>query len=128
MESNEKLKETDIKNRTCYYFNDIIKIEDLDLDNSLIEGNSYKYISVYNISSKNLIVKPLSIRFDKIIGFNRVYDGTRYLHLFGSEKYDSIYNTIRYSISAKSGISYIVSHNYVKIKVDPNNSLPLEKQ
>ena len=28
MESNDKLKEVDIKNYTCYYFNDITKIED----------------------------------------------------------------------------------------------------
>ena len=37
MESNDKLKEIDIKNRTCYYFNDIIKIEDFDRDNTLID-------------------------------------------------------------------------------------------
>ena len=33
MENNDKLKEIDIKNRMCYYFDDIIKIEDYDLDN-----------------------------------------------------------------------------------------------
>ena len=38
--------------------------------------------------------KPLGIRFDKIDGFIKVYDGTRYLVLFGSEKYDSIYNRL----------------------------------
>ena len=27
MESKDELKETDIKNGTCYYFDDIIKIE-----------------------------------------------------------------------------------------------------
>ena len=32
MESNDELKEIDIKNRTCYYFDDIIKIEDFDFD------------------------------------------------------------------------------------------------
>ena len=76
-----------------------------------------------------MIVKPLRIRFDKIDGFIiiRVYDGTRYLVLFGSEKFDSIHNSIRYLISAKSGITYITSHNYVKTKVDSYNSLPLEK-
>ena len=30
MESNDKLKETDIKNCRCCYFDDIIKIEDFD--------------------------------------------------------------------------------------------------
>ena len=36
MESNDQLKETDIKNRTCYYFDDVIKIEDFDPENILI--------------------------------------------------------------------------------------------
>ena len=39
--------------------------------------------------------------FDKIDKFIKVYDGTRYLVLFGSEKYDSIFNRIRYLISGK---------------------------
>ena len=33
IESNIELKETDTKNRTCYYFDDIVSINDLDLDN-----------------------------------------------------------------------------------------------
>ena len=36
MDSRDKLKEIDIKNRTCYYFDDIIKIEDFNLDNVLV--------------------------------------------------------------------------------------------
>ena len=41
----------------------------------------------YDISYKSLIgSKPLRIRFDKIEGFIRIYDGTRYLTLFGTEK------------------------------------------
>ena len=40
---------------------------------------------------KTLIgAKPLCIRFDKINGFISVYDGTKYLVLFGVEKYDLI--------------------------------------
>ena len=50
MESNDKLKEIDIKNRTWFYFGDIIKIEDFDHDNILIDENSYENILVYNIS------------------------------------------------------------------------------
>ena len=37
MESNNKLKEISFKNRICYYFDDIIKIEDSDIDNILID-------------------------------------------------------------------------------------------
>ena len=50
---------------------------------------------VHNILYKTLIgAKPLHIRFNKVYGFIRVYDGTIYLVLFGSEKYDANYNRI----------------------------------
>ena len=55
MESNDKLKDIDIKNCTCYYFDDIIKIEYFYLDNILIDEKSYKNILVYNIFYKSLI-------------------------------------------------------------------------
>ena len=128
MESNDKLKGIDINSRTCYYFNDIFKIEDFDYDNILIDEKPYKNILVYNITYKTLIAaKSLRIRFDKTDGFIRVYDRTRYLVLFAIEKHDSIYNRIIYLISVKSGVIYAISHNYAKIKVDSYNSSPLEK-
>ena len=72
---------------------------------------------------KSLIYfKPSRIRFDKIVGFIKVFDGARYLVLFGSEKYDFIYKRIRYLISVKCGITYNISHNYAKIKVDSYES------
>ena len=128
IKSNDKSKETDITNRTWYWFDDIIKIEDFDLDNILIDKKSNENILVYNIPYKNLIDSNLlSIRFYKINGFIRIYDGNRYLVLFGSEKYGSIYNRIWYLISVKSGIPYIISHYYAKSKVDSYDFLPLEK-
>ena len=90
MKNNEKLKEINIKDRTCYYFDDIIKFEDFDIDSILIDEKSYQNDSVFNISYKTLIgARPVRIRFHKIDGFIRIYDGTRYLVLFGSEKYYS---------------------------------------
>ena len=49
MESNDKLKEINIKNCTSLYSYDIIKFEDFDLYNILINEKSYKNILVYNI-------------------------------------------------------------------------------
>ena len=43
-------------------------------------------------------VKPLRIRFNKINGFFRIYNRTRYLVLFGDRKFDFIYNRITYLI------------------------------
>ena len=67
MESNDELKEIDIKDCIWYYFNDIIKTEDFDFDNILIDEKSYENILVYDISYKSVIdSKPLRIRFDKM--------------------------------------------------------------
>ena len=60
----------------CYYFDDIIKIEDFDSHNILLKscGN----ISIYEISYKTSInASLLQIRLDKVDGLIRVYDGTR---------------------------------------------------
>ena len=65
-----------------------------------------------------MILSFLSIRYDKIDGFIRVYDRTRFLILFGSQKYDYIYNRIRYLLFEKGVITDIISHNYTKIEVD----------
>ena len=70
----------------------------------------------------------MQTKFDKIDGFTRIYDGTRYLTLFGSENYDAIYNRIRYLISIKSSITYIFSYYFAKIKVDSYDFLPIEKR
>ena len=107
----------------------MIKLEDFDLDNILIDEKSHKIILICDNSCKTLVVpKPLQIRFNKIYGFIRIYDGTRYLTLFGSENYDAIYNRIRYLISLKSSITYIFSHYFAKMKVDSYDSLPIEKR
>ena len=81
MENNE-FKKVNIKNSTCCYFGDIIKLEDFDTDNISID--------------KTLIgSKALGIRFDKIDWFIRIYDGTRYLTLFNSEIYIAINDRIK---------------------------------
>ena len=49
MESN-KLKEVDIEYHRCYYFDDIINVEDFDFDNILIDEKSYENILIYDIS------------------------------------------------------------------------------
>ena len=65
MENNE-FKKVRIKNHTCYYFDDIIKLEDFDIYKTLIDGKSHKNILIKDISYKNLIgPKPLSFIFDK---------------------------------------------------------------
>ena len=65
IESNDKLKEIDIKTRTCYYFDDITETKDFDLDNIVVDEKSYENILVPDISYKSLIdSKLLLIRLE----------------------------------------------------------------
>ena len=66
--------------------------------------------------------KPLCIRLDIVGGFIKNYDGTRYLVLFGPERYDVIYNKIRYLIREKSGITDSINHNFAITRIDSYNS------
>ena len=43
------IKETNIKNRTYYFFNDMINIKDFDSSLLKINKKSYKSIGIYNI-------------------------------------------------------------------------------
>ena len=105
---------------------DIIKIEDFDFDNCLINEKSHENISVYTISNKTLTgAKPLFIRFSKVNRF-RVYSPTRYLVLFEGNINGFIYNRIRNLIGIKGGNTYVVSYSYVKINVDSYDYLLLE--
>ena len=66
-----KVKDINIKNRTYYFFNDIINIENFDPDNIKIDENSYKdiliqyigymtikeYVILYNVNTLYLIFR-----------------------------------------------------------------------
>ena len=41
---NNKVKDISIKNRMCYFFNDVISIENFDVDNVKIDEKSFKKI------------------------------------------------------------------------------------
>ena len=78
---------------------------------------------------KTLIdTKPLRITFFKIDGFIRIYYETWYLTSLGSEKYEAIYKRIWNIKSQKSGITFIFSHCFAKIKVDSFDPLSVEKK
>ena len=100
MESSDELKKISI---VPVIISATIKIEEFDFDNILLDETSHENILIYDFLYKTLIgAKLLHIRFDKVDGFIRVYDGTRYL------KFDVIYN--KNKISYKSKEWYCICH------------------
>ena len=60
-----EFKKVRIKNRTCCYFHDLIKLEDFDIDNILIDEKPHENILIYDISYETLI-DPKFIRIYSI--------------------------------------------------------------
>ena len=69
-----KLKDVNIKNRTYYFFNDIIDIENFDLNNIKIDEKSYKNILIYYI--RYVTIK----KYIKIYSVNPLYLIFRYVN------------------------------------------------
>ena len=137
MESKNEFKKIDIKNRMCYYFDEMMKVEDIDVGNILLDEKSYENILVYNILYKKFMdAKPLLIRFDKVDGIIKIYHGIRYLDL--SNSYNEFYYRInsrihnaifdRINLSQKSDDKYSFNNNFARIRMDSYNSLPIENK
>ena len=130
LESKDDLKKIDIKKRTCYYFDDIIKDTDINFGNVLLDEKPYEKILVYDISYKTSKgPKPLRIMFDKIGGFIRVRVGKfRPLYLlFDYGLFDKICDRIKYLTSENNVITDSINHNFGKLRIDSYNSLPIAK-
>ena len=59
------IKQIKIKNRTYYFFNDMINIKDIELSLVKIDKKSYKNVDIYNIGyitiKKLMIMKTLTV-------------------------------------------------------------------
>ena len=65
---NNGFKNVCVKNRTCYYFDELIKLEDFEIDNILIDKKSQETILINGITYTILIgSKTLRIRFSSWI-------------------------------------------------------------
>ena len=121
------IKQTDIRNRTYYFFNDMINIKNFDPSLMKIDKKSYKYIGIYyiryitiksitdyeNINSAN----PLYLIIGDVDGYIEENNGNKYLTFASTnknkkvlEKYAKLWNEIKYHIqtinASKSGESY----------------------
>ena len=87
------VKDINIKNRTYYFFNDIINIKDFDSDNIKIDEKSYKNILIYYIGyvviKKDLNIYSLNrfyLILNNVNGYFEEINGNRYLMLLPINK------------------------------------------
>ena len=141
-----KVKQIEIKNRTYYFYNDIINIEEFDSNLLKIDKKSYKDIDIYYIGyitikkiggCENIYsVNPLYLIIGEVDGHIEEKNGSKYL-VFDStdenkekfKKYTELWNGIKNEIETINGSKKgEYGKDFRKIKFDTDDNLPLNKQ
>ena len=122
------LREINIKYYACFYTDDIINIKDLELDKILVYKKPYKnsFISciAYKIPHNEL---SLHITFDRVNGYVEKPDRDKHLLFRPSEKYETMFNRVKNIFGQKSNFLDVCYYNYMKIGINSDDDLPLEK-
>ena len=136
-----KVKDINIKNRTYYFFNDIIYIENFDPNNIKIDEKSCKNIGIYYIgyvTIKEFVniysVNPLYLIFSYVNGYFEEINGSKYLTLVPTNEskekiknYEELRSKIRDLIRSITKSSDKYDEKYIKIKFNSDDELPLNK-
>ena len=143
------IKKINVKNRTYYFFDDMINIEDFNPNLLKIDRKSYKNIDIYYIGYitvkdsyyvKINSVNPLYLIISEADGYIKEKNGSKYL-VFDSanennevlKKYNELWDGIKNEIETING-SKTSKHSsdgydkdFMKIKFNSNDNLPLNK-
>ena len=137
-------KQINIKNQTYYFYNDIIDIENFDAKLLKIDKKSYKDIDIFNIGyvTKKKIgncmninsANPLYLSINRVNGYTEEKYSNKYL-VFDStdeskellKKYNDIFNGIMSKIREIDGDWLEYAKDYMKIKINSDDDLPLNK-
>ena len=139
-----EVKQIEIKNRTYYFYNNMINLKNFDPNLLKIDKKSYKNIGIYDtgyITIKKIddyeniySVNPLYLIIAHANGYIEEKGVNKYL-VFDStdenkellKKYNDVFNGIRNKIKKISGDECDYEKDYMKIKFNSDDDLPLNK-
>ena len=136
------IKQMNIKNRTCYFYIDMINIKDFDPKLLKLNKKSYKNTDIYYIGyiTKNdeykiNSVNPLYLLGHRIDRFIEEKRGNKYLNIAFRDsnnevlnKYAEVWSGIKDQIEKiNSGKLKEYEKDYTKIKFNSDNNLTLNK-
>ena len=139
-----EIKEINVKNRTYYFHNDITDLKKFDASLLKIDKKSFKNIGIYNIGY--IIIKkiddceniyslnPFYLRIDHANGYIEE-KGVNKCLVFDStdenkellKKYNDVWNGVRDKIKEVSSNECDYEKDYIKIKFNSDDNLPLNK-
>ena len=137
-------KQIMIKNRTYYFYNDIIDIETFDSNMSKLDKKLYKDLDIYNsgyVTIKKIgygydinSVNPLYLRIVNANGYIEEINGNKYLVFDVTYKnkallrrYDDVFNGILGKIKNIDDDWLEYAKDYMKIKFSSDDNLSLNK-
>ena len=136
------IKQINIKNRTYYFYNDIIDIETFDSNMLKLDKKSYKDLDIYNIGYVTIkeigsgydinSVNPLYLRIDMRVDISQEINGNKYLVFDDTYenkklKYDDVFNEIMAKTKKIDDDWLEYLKDYMKIRFSSDDSLPLNK-
>ena len=133
-----KAKELNIKNRTYFFFNDIIDIKNFHSKLLKIDKKPYKdfdihyisYIAIKKIGDCENIhsVNSLYLIIYSATGHFKERNGKKYLVIDSTEKYDEVFSGIKKEIETiNGGKELFYEKNYARIGVNTDDDVPLNK-
>ena len=139
-----EVKQINIKNRTYYFYNDMINLKNFEPKLLKIDGKSYKNIGIYNIGYitikkiddyENIYsVNPLYLIIAHASGYIEEKGVNKYL-VFDStdenkellKKYNDVWNGIKNKIEEVSSGKCDYEKDYMKIEFNFDDDVPLNK-
>ena len=137
-----EIKQINIKNRTYYFYNDIINLDEFDESKIKVSKKDFNDIDIYHLAYKhkkkilefNVInsVNPLYLTIVDMNGqFEKCKDDVWYLIISGDDdvfkKLADIFKSIKNEITEKTWNAVEYDKDYMKIKFESNNILPADK-
>ena len=138
------VKQINIKNRTYYFYNDIINLKNVESKLLKIDKKSYKNIGIYNIGyitikkiddCENIYsVNPLYLFINHANGYIEEKGLNKYLSFDSTDenkellkKYNDVWNGIKIKIEEISSGECDYEKDYMEIKSNSDDNLPLNK-
>ena len=136
-----ELKQINIKNRTYYFYSDIIDLDEFDESKIKVDKKDFNDIDIYylgyehkkKISECNVInsINPFYLRTVDMNGqFEKGKDDAWYLIISDDDvfkKHVDIFESIKNKVTEKTWDAVEYDKDYMKIKFESNNILPASK-
>ena len=128
-------KQINTKNRTYYFYNDLINIKDFDPNLLKLDKKSFKNIGVYYVGYitkedeyKINSVNPLYLLVHRIDGLIEEKEGSKYLNIASTDSISEVLKNMKMFRVVNHGKSGEYEKDYMKIKFNSEDDLPLNKQ